>query len=478
MNHPSVLPQVEEHVRNMFATKVNKDLVYHNLDHTTEVVGHCDSLATAHALPEKDREILLVAAWFHDTGYLRASPRDHEEESKRIAREFLSGKVDESFMEEVDNCIDATKMPQTPTGLLGQILCDADLYHLGTDDFYARSMLLRDEVNNMNHDHRISKKDWRQMNIDFLERHRFFTDYAKENLEPIQEENIQMLVSGGYKKNSAHAGTEQVKKGQGPGMEKSAASPAAIEKAPVKNASVGIKSNGRAEDREAADVLISPMVSAMGNEVEEKKSKKKKKEKKSSKEDSKDKVIDLTTDQATQKKTDRGVVAMFRIMSENHVNLSQMADSKANIMISINTIVVSILVSVLLGKLQFYPQYIIPAILLITVCLGAIVFAILATRPNINEGKFSREDIQNKEVNLLFFGNFYNMDLSEYDWAMKEMMQDKEYLYGSMIKDIYFLGVVLARKYRLLRISYNIFMFGLVTSIIAFAIALFASTGS
>jgi len=127
-------------------------------------------------------------------------------------------------------------------------------------------------------------------------------------------------------------------------------------------------------------------------------------------------------------------------------------------------------VSVLLGKLQFYPEFIIPTIILVLVCLTATVFAILATRPNISRGTFTREDIQNKQINLLFFGNFYNMELPDYDWAMKEMMKDKDYLYGSMIKDIYFLGVVLARKYKLLRISYSIFMFGLIAAIVAFGL--------
>ena len=154
-----------------------------------------------------------------------------------------------------------------------------------------------------------------------------------------------------------------------------------------------------------------------------------------------------------------------------------MADSKANIMISVNTIVLSIMVSVLLGKLQFYPEFIIPTIILVLVCLCATVFAILATRPNISRGTFTREDIQNKQINLLFFGNFYNMELPDYDWAMKEMMKDKDYLYGSMIKDIYFLGVVLARKYKLLRISYSIFMYGLIAAIAAFGLT-FIFTGN
>ncbi|WP_315819712.1 Pycsar system effector family protein [Paraflavitalea speifideaquila] len=145
-------------------------------------------------------------------------------------------------------------------------------------------------------------------------------------------------------------------------------------------------------------------------------------------------------DKLKANRTERGIATMFRIMSENHVNLSQMADSKANIMISVNTIVMSIMVSVLLGKLQFYPEFIVPTIILLAVCLGAVVYAILATRPNITKGTFTEEDIKNKKVNLLFFGNFYNMSLHEYDWAMKEMMKDNEYLNSSMIKDIYFLG--------------------------------------
>jgi hypothetical protein len=126
--------------------------------------------------------------------------------------------------------------------------------------------------------------------------------------------------------------------------------------------------------------------------------------------------------------------------------------------------------------LQFYPVFIIPTVILVLGSLTAIVFAILATRPNITEGTFTREDILNKQINLLFFGNFYNMELPDYDWAMKELMKDKDYLYGSMIKDIYFLGVVLARKYKFLRLSYSIFMYGLIAAIIAFGIA-FIFTG-
>lgn len=167
----------------------------------------------------------------------------------------------------------------------------------------------------------------------------------------------------------------------------------------------------------------------------------------------------------------RGIETMFRTTSKNHMELSAIADNKANIMISINSIILSVMVSVLIRKLEEYPHLTIPSVLLTVVCLTTIVFAVLATRPNISKGKFERLDIVNKQTNLLFFGNFHRMSLKDYQWGMKEMLQDADYLYGSMIKDIYFLGVVLGKKYRLLRMSYTIFMFGFVLSILGFIIA-------
>ncbi len=175
--------------------------------------------------------------------------------------------------------------------------------------------------------------------------------------------------------------------------------------------------------------------------------------------------------QAKELTPTRGIETMFRTTSKNHMELSAIADNKANIMISINSIILSVMVSVLIRKLEEYPHMTVPAVLLTIVCLTTIVFAVLATRPNISKGKFERLDIVNKQTNLLFFGNFHRMSLKDYQWGMKEMLQDADYLYGSMIKDIYFLGVVLGKKYRLLRMSYTIFMFGFVLSILGFIIA-------
>ena len=110
-------------------------------------------------------------------------------------------------------------------------------------------------------------------------------------------------------------------------------------------------------------------------------------------------------------------------------------------------------------------------IVLLMVCLTALVFAILSTRPKITEGTFTREDIEQKQSNLLFFGNFYKMELKDFHWGMTEMIKDSDFLYSSMTRDLYYLGIVLAKKYRFLRLCYTVFMYGLIISVLFFGIS-------
>ncbi|HEV7380642.1 MAG TPA: Pycsar system effector family protein, partial [Dyadobacter sp.] len=168
---------------------------------------------------------------------------------------------------------------------------------------------------------------------------------------------------------------------------------------------------------------------------------------------------------------DKGIETMFRISSNNHQRLSDMADNKAHIMITTTSIIISVLLSVLIRKLEDNAYLILPTMILLTICVITMVFSILATRPTIPHGTFTQEDIDTKNVNLLFFGNFYRMSYDDYSNGMQVMMNDREFLYGSLTKDVYSQGMVLGRKYRLLRVAYNVFMFGIVASVIAFAIA-------
>ena len=114
---------------------------------------------------------------------------------------------------------------------------------------------------------------------------------------------------------------------------------------------------------------------------------------------------------------------------------------------------------------------IIPTSILLSVCVITMVFSILATRPTLPEGTFTQADIDSRKVNLLFFGNFYRMNFDDYDAGMRQMMNDRDFLYGSLTRDVYSQGIVLGKKYSLLRKGYTVFMYGIIASVIAFFIA-------
>lgn len=196
--------------------------------------------------------------------------------------------------------------------------------------------------------------------------------------------------------------------------------------------------------------------------------------------DSENKKLKQKKDELSFKKDkvelpERGIETMFRVTLKNHMHLSNIADTKANILLSVNAIIVSLVLSNLVSKLDNASNaYLItPTIIFVLFTVASIVLSILATRPNITSGKFTTEDVKNKKVNLLFFGNFHKMELNDFEWAMGEMMQDRDYLYSSMKKDLYFLGLVLDRKYKILRITYAVFMVGIITSVVAFALAFY-----
>jgi predicted metal-dependent HD superfamily phosphohydrolase len=172
----------------------------------------------------------------------------------------------------------------------------------------------------------------------------------------------------------------------------------------------------------------------------------------------------------------KGIQTSLRLTSENHLRLSDMADSKANILISVNAIIISVILSVLLRKIETETHLAIPTFIFLGFSVATIIVSIMATRPKVTQGRFSREDVINKRTNLLFFGNFFRQSLEEYRWAMGTMLNDADYLYGTLVEDIYYLGVVLGRKYKLVRLAYNLFMLGIVFSVLAFVIAILTHT--
>ena len=396
-SNEQILSAARNYVTDLYTNELKPAFVFHNLEHTEDVAEACSIMADFYDLPEDDRFVLQLAAWFHDTGYVAGQAEGHEDVSIRYATEFLQNhQLEETTIQRITSAIQATKMPQSPLSQVEKILCDADLMHLATDDFKARNQLLRQERENLLGS-KISKKEWRKSNIQFLDSHRYFTDYGQQQLEPKKQENANEIRGKKDKKEIEKA-------------EESVAFPYVYE----------------TED--------APLSSKMKN-------------------------------------TERGVQTMFRTTSRNHLELSSMADSKSHILISVSSIIISVILSFLIARLAYYPQYIIPTIILVVACLATVTFAILSTRPSVSKGQFTEEDIRNKKTNLLFFGNFHRMQLEDYQWGMNQMIKDKEYLYDTMTMDIYYLGVVLAKKYKYLRIAYTIFMWGLIIAVIAFGIA-------
>ncbi len=175
---------------------------------------------------------------------------------------------------------------------------------------------------------------------------------------------------------------------------------------------------------------------------------------------------------------ERAIQSFYRTALKNHIKLSDIADTKANILLSVNAIIISVVLGNLISKLDTNPYLIWPTVVFTLFSVISMIMSIIATRPNVTSGQFTKEDVIKKEVNLTFFGNFHKMSLKDFDWAIKEMLKDKDYVYRNLTKDLYFLGLVLERKYRLLRITYTIFMIGIIVSLIAFGIAVKNNPGA
>lgn len=173
-----------------------------------------------------------------------------------------------------------------------------------------------------------------------------------------------------------------------------------------------------------------------------------------------------------KKKESRSVETMFRTTLSSHIQLSAMADQKAGLMISINSIIISVVVTFQIREFETTPRLLIPTSLLVLVCLVTIILALLSTRPSV-KSKAQRLATKKSKVDLLFFGDYLALSSEEYKMAMKEMITSDERLHDSMIENIYTQGKVMERKYRLLKITYSIFMVGFPLVLLSFFIALY-----
>ncbi len=386
-----------EFVFNLFKEALSGDHVYHNYKHTQETVKACKRLAGAYNLTSRDQEILLLAAWFHDTGYTRAY-QGHEEHSVAIMTEYLDGDYAADDIREIASLILSTRFSVKPDGTLQEILHDADFISIGKKDFSQRADLLRIEWERLQ-DKWFSAEEWAQEQLNFLLSITFMTEEAQEQYGDRLLENIRQQREA----------LEQIQR------------------------------NARKAAEKASEKLAEK-----------------------------------------PKKTGRGIETLYRSVYHYHIDLSSLADNKANIMISINTIIVSLIVALFgtgftfsgngeLGSIRF----VFPMTTLLLSSLMAVVFAILSARPNITSKE--KYELSNKQSSILFFGNFAQLELKEFVKEINQLKEQDAELYDSMSVDIYHLGSVLVKKYKLLTWSYNTFMGGLVLSAMAFLVILLLS---
>lgn len=381
----NIVRQAEKHVTNLFKESLPDDLLYHNLSHTYEVAKIVGELAEESNLNEEDKEVLQLAGWFHDTGYINKY-NGHEAESLKYAEEFFED-VDypKEKRKEVEDLIKSTIKGHNPEGLKEELLHDADMAHIGRKRFFRKGELLRVELENyLNESY--SELEWNKKQYQFLINNEFITkagieEYGKRRVKNIKKQRKNIV-----------------------------------------------------------------------------------------------KARKVTTRTKTGKDLGRGIDTLYRANYRNHINLSAIADGKANMMISINTIMISVIVTLSGASLSVSKSYIIenlrftvPILILLVGALSSVVFAVLSARPKVtSKEEVDLEKVNRNEVSLLYFGNFLGIPKKRFMQYLNDLKSDQERLYDSMSMDLYNLGQVLKEKYRLLTISYNIFMTGLTLTVVAF----------
>ena len=166
---------------------------------------------------------------------------------------------------------------------------------------------------------------------------------------------------------------------------------------------------------------------------------------------------------------ERGIETWFRLASKNLYARRQIVDTKSNILVTVNSIIISVILGSLYTRLDENPHLVWAITPMIITNILSMAFAIFATRPKMGKGTFSSEEVQDGDVSLMTFDDFYRMPEGEYEQAIEKIMSDRKFLYKTIKKDIFHLGLELSKRYRNIRISYDIFLVGLIVSVWMFA---------
>ena len=187
-----LVKEAGNYVTKLLAEKLPDSIEFHTIDHAKCVVDNAEFIGKNSGLTDGEINIVKLCAWFHDVGYI-VKPEGHEEESAKIAAEFLNLKgIEEATTTLVKNCILATIVPQQPKDLISKVLCDADLIHLSKDNYFERIEKMRKEWINLS-EKKIGKRKFHATSVKFFQMHKYHTDFAKKELQPKKEKNLQLI---------------------------------------------------------------------------------------------------------------------------------------------------------------------------------------------------------------------------------------------------------------------------------------------
>lgn len=371
-----LLDDAKEKVLEIFSNNVDPIYSYHNLDHTLKVVAAVRVLMNEVDISEEEKEMLLLAAFFHDSGFV-GGPANHEIRSAKIANKWLEKRnYPEEKREIISQIIQSTNLDSVPTLELGKLLKDADLSGLASKDYFVESEKLRKEWENLS-GVKMEEIEWLKTNRAFQKEHYYHSDAGKSLYDAGKKNNRKIL---------------------------------------------------------------------------------------------KKKIKDLDANGKNISKT-KLAQTHFKTALRNHIDLSAIADNKANIMLSVNALIITVAMPFIAREVENNIKLLIPAIVLLTVCVTSMIYATLATRPIKMKGYVTDEEIANGKSNLFFFGNFYMMDYNTYEKGIQHIVSDEKFLDSSITRDLFFLGKSIGNKFVNLRKCYTIFMYGMVIAVVAFIIA-------
>ncbi|PHS67133.1 MAG: hypothetical protein COB12_04355 [Flavobacterium sp.] len=404
-----LLNKIEVFATEFITNKNPESVIYHDISYTHRLVSAVKDISEKENVSENELELLLVSAWVFGMGYYDAE----EFKSKKINSGCMACTIRES-----KPYLDSISFPTSEIDKVYEILSNTKYpIHPKTKlDFIFADALFMDFAREK------GKKYVKKMYQELLIFHAINTSKKKW-----YDELIHLLESHTYFTNYGKSALEPKKHQLIRDLKKASKALSSIQDSALK------------KELEISDRELKNLKENLSNTSDS---------------------VDIRT-----------IQTVFRNTSRNHYTLNQMVDRKASIMISINAIINSLLIGGILGpSATILNISLIPAFILMIASSISIFYAILAINPNKTHGEFTEDDIRNKQGNLLYFGNFHNMSYRDYEWAMFEMITDKDYMYSSLIKDIYYLGEKIKKKHTSIRKSLMFFLVGTGLSAVSFLI--------